>query len=73
MHSTIRPVIAVALPKLCATFYNWKSGVMYLNTTRVIIYVCSFLVFVSSCKKKSIANSRISFLEYKQASSNNTQ
>jgi hypothetical protein len=26
-----------ALPKICTAFYNWKSRVMYLNTTRVFI------------------------------------
>ena len=73
MHSKIRPVTVVALPKICTAFYTWKSGVVYLNATRVFIYVCSYSVYVSSCIKKSIANKRISSQESKQASSKNTQ
>lgn len=67
MHSTIRPVTVVALLKICTVFYNWKSGVMYLNNTRVYIYiyVCSYSLFFSSCINKSIANSRISSMESK--------
>jgi len=69
MHSTIRPVTVIALPKICTAFYNWKSEVVYLNTTRVFMYVCSYSVYVSSCIKKSIANRRISSQESKQISS----